>query len=60
LALKQHKQSFGAEDISLAENQDMLEAFEFKVKRELQINNMLKYQQIAINTQNIQNMHTQF
>lgn len=37
-------------------NNDLVEAFEFKVKRELQIKNMEKYQSIAMNTQLIQQM----
>ena len=41
---------------SLIENLDLIEAFEFFVKRQLQIYNMQKYHQIAVNTKNIQTM----
>lgn len=35
----------------------LIEALEFKVKRELQSQNLTKYQQIAYSTQHIQNAH---
>jgi hypothetical protein len=46
-------------DLKETEQNPIIEAVEFKVKRELQISNMNKYHDIAVNTQKIQNAHYQ-
>ena len=42
---------------SMADSAELLEALEFKVKKDLQVGNLTKYHQIAMNTQRSQNYY---